>query len=311
MTDLPTTVTGPGIYSVPADDYHADKIMADGSMTVGRSVIKRLIETGSPRQARQEHPRFRREKPGNEDPQYRFDLGSAFHDLMLEGGRKLRVIQADSWRTKDAKDARDGALAAGLLPVLPAQFDLIEEMAEAAREQLRDLYPDEAALLAAGDAEATVVWEDRGVICHSRPDWIPADRRPQVYLNWKTTGIDFTTGDIARLAADAGYDFNAAWYGRGLSSVVGGTWTERFIVLSTEPPYILRVVEPYSEIVDEWASDIDWALDVWNRCVETDEWPWTVVPTGRMSVGLPPWKAIERREMRDLREVLGTKGSEE
>ena len=53
------------------------------------------------------HARFKQENPGA--PSSVSDMGIAIHDGLLEGVDRIVAIDADDWRTKAAKEARDAA----------------------------------------------------------------------------------------------------------------------------------------------------------------------------------------------------------
>lgn len=55
-----------------------------------------------------------------EKPEY--DFGHAVHALILGKGQEIVVIDADSWRTKEAREERDAAHAAGKTPLLAKTF---------------------------------------------------------------------------------------------------------------------------------------------------------------------------------------------
>jgi hypothetical protein len=61
----------------------------------------------SPWHAMWNHPRL---NPAHEPKQQdNFDIGSAFHTMMLGKGAEIEVFDFDDWRTKDAKEARSAA----------------------------------------------------------------------------------------------------------------------------------------------------------------------------------------------------------
>src|SRR5579885_3028935 len=115
----------PGIRpDVPAEDYHADPA-PEPSLSAG--IARRLISQ-SPLHAWTAHPRL---NPDHRDEHGdRLDFGSAAHSLLLEGLDVCEVIEADSWRTNAAKDARDGARASGLIPLLRKDYERMCEFCE-------------------------------------------------------------------------------------------------------------------------------------------------------------------------------------
>src|SRR5213082_2345283 len=61
-----------------------------------------------------------------------FDIGMAAHLAVLEPERQARnivLIEAGDYRTTKEREARDAARAAGLVPLLPYQVDIVRAIA--------------------------------------------------------------------------------------------------------------------------------------------------------------------------------------
>ena len=63
----------------------------------------------------------------------KFDRGSASHELLIGGEDRIRIIEADSYRTQDAREERVVATLAGQTPLLRHQYEDAIPMADAAR----------------------------------------------------------------------------------------------------------------------------------------------------------------------------------
>src|SRR5437762_6826395 len=81
-----------------------------------------------------------------------FDIGVAAHLAVLEPERQARsivLIEAGDYRTTKAREARDTARAAGKVPLLPYQFDIVRAIAGSIRA-----HPIASEAFAGGEAES-------------------------------------------------------------------------------------------------------------------------------------------------------------
>src|SRR5215831_12081579 len=106
-----------------------------------------------------------------------FDIGVAAHLAVLEPERQadsIVLIEAGDYRTTKAREARDTARAAGLVPLLPYQFDIVRAIAGSIRA-----HPIASEAFRGGEAEVTLIWFDpeTAVPCKARPDYLPAHVR--------------------------------------------------------------------------------------------------------------------------------------
>lgn len=112
MSKAATTLR-PGIHlDIAAADYFADPCP---SPSFTQSIGKLLIDR-SPAHARLAHPRLNPDF--DPDDATKYDIGNIAHRLLIGRGKELAVIEADDWRTKAAKEAREQAAAEGKLGVL-------------------------------------------------------------------------------------------------------------------------------------------------------------------------------------------------
>ena len=108
------TIKEPGVYEIPADAYHADPTI-EPSLSAS---VANVILSHSPLHAWAKHPRLNPDFEPEEKPQ--FDLGSAAHNMVLRQNfwrEEIAVVEAQDWKTKAAKEARETARAAGRHPV--------------------------------------------------------------------------------------------------------------------------------------------------------------------------------------------------
>lgn len=211
-----------------------------------------------------------------------FDLGSVVHTLVLGTGWPYVVIDADDWRGKAAREARDQARAAGQTPLLRKDFQTAEDMAEQVlsymwrpdrdsdrRVPLRDVFGHED-----GAAEVSMFWTETAsdgtpVPCRARVDYL----HPAAMLDVKTAR-DASLSGFQSSAGGLYYDVQAAAYRRALTAITGELAPPfNFVAVEKEPPFLVGVREYGMD--DLSIGERVWleAVDLWARCTNTDEWP--------------------------------------
>lgn len=263
----------PGIYSIPAADYHQDPCPEPSAS----SGILRTILEQSPRHAYHQHPKLGIGVPP-EDPTKAMDLGSAVHAWLLEGVEAFQAIGAKDYRTKAAREAREAAREAGKIPMLAHRIPEIREMELAAREQLAE-HEERPIPFEGGEPEQTIIWRDGGVWCRARPDYLHRD--PLVIDDYKSTGLSAEPGAWGRTMWRANMDVQAAFYLRGLAAVTGHSVTDigqgklrwRWIVQEVSDPYALSVAGLSPMGLELAWQKVEYALRIWRRCLKSDTWP--------------------------------------
>lgn len=287
-------VTEPGIYTMPAETYHADPA-ADPSLSSG---IGRLLLSHSPAHAWVAHPRLNpRYKAEEKDA---FDLGSAAHALLLEGSDRMTVIDAEDFRTKHARELRDQARAEGRHPVLASRYKDVIAMAEIARDTI-ERCPDLGGLtLKDGKAEQSIFWREAGVWCRIRPDWRANDG--SVKLDYKTTSASASPESWPRTMAGMGGEFQAAFYTRGCEAVGDPHHAPFvFVVQETEPPYACSLQALAPGYMELGMSKVEEAIRTWAKCLKANRWPG--YPDRICYIEPPAWE-LTRWEERKA--VIGT-----
>jgi hypothetical protein len=272
----------PGIHDdIPAERYHGDPC-PEPSLSAG--VAHRLISQ-SPLHARAHHPRL---NPSFKDEQKAIlDFGSAAHALLLQGLDICEVVEADDWRTKTAKEARDAARKSRLIPLLRKDWARMVELVETVKERLSHF--DVAPLpFRDGKPEQTLVWKEDSVWCRARIDWLHDDG--DVIDDAKSTGTSASPFLWARnrLFAD-GKDIQAVHYLAGLRALTGVDATWRFVVFETEAPYGLSVISLAPSAVELAERKRARALELWKRCMDSGEWPG--YPSEVAYAEAPPWES--------------------
>jgi hypothetical protein len=263
-SEADTQVLRPGVYTgLPDTVYHSDPVPG-GSLS--SSGARKLQAPSCP-------ALYRYEQDNGRPPNKTFDMGHAAHQRVLGVGPEIVKVEADDWRTKAARETRDAAYLRGAVPLLSAQFDVLEEMAEAIAA-----HPIAQALFKQGEglAEVSMFWPDEatGVMRRSRLDWLPTpgDRRT-IIADYKTS----KSADPEQFAKDAmnyGYHQQADWYRDGVITLgIADDPAFVFVVQEKTPPYLVSVIE-----LDVIALRIGRllnrrALNVYAECTRTGRWP--------------------------------------
>ena len=200
-----------------------------------------------------------------------FDLGKAVHRLVLGEGAPLKIIDADSWRSKAAAEARNEAYAAGVIPVLVGDFGQIKAMSDAVL-----MHPVAGKLIddGVGQAEVSLIVDDptTGVRLKARPDWM-TERDGRVWLVDLKTSVTAEPKAFARRAADYRYHLQAAWYVQVAALLeLDPQAAFVFVAVEKEPPYLVSVTEWDGEAMQEGALLMRQAIDTYARCMESDFW---------------------------------------
>lgn len=256
----------PGVYEVSEEDYHADPVIEPSfSNSIGKILLR-----ATPRHAWHAHPRLNPDHAPREEA--KFDTGKAAHSLLLRDERAFAVIEADDWRTKAAKEAREAARAEGKLPLLAKHWAGVTAMAAAARAQLAEHEVADVAFVN-GAPERTLVWREGETWCRCRLDWKPDAGR--IFLDYKSTEASAKPESWARHQLyTLGFDFQCALYRRAIRAVLGiRDPAFEFVVQECAPPYALSVVGVPPSAIDLADRMVDEALELWRWCLAEDRWP--------------------------------------
>lgn len=260
----------PGIYpDIPDTEYHAAKDI------LSSSGARRLI-TSTPRKFYEEMTTVRPYNPA-------FEIGHAAHTLMLTVGDPFEVVDADSWRTKDAKAARDAALQAGNTPLLTKEYAQVRAMADAILE-----HPVTGELFTRNDttSEQSLYWTDEqtGVACRARPDLAVNDW--SLIVDYKTT-LSADPKEFAKSIAKYGYHQQQAWYCEAVETLTGIRPEFVFVCQEKTPPYEVSLIQLDADAVRIGGRLNEDARSIYAACMDSGVWP--SYPTSVQVVGLPAW----------------------
>ena len=255
-------IEAPGIYEIPAAEYHADPCPEP---SLSASVARTLIER-SPLHAWMQHPKLGNQQ--EERPADRMSLGTAAHSVILQGSwDPINFIDADSFRTKAAREERDRIIEDGRIPMLDKDRGTIDAMAHEFARLGIDLREFET--------ERTMIWQDKAtelsppIWCRSRVDLLGDG----LILDLKTTSVPATPERWGRtLLWDYATQFG--FYRRGYKALKGGKLPAfRFIVQETTPPYSVAQFtfdEAGRAYADYLAEQAVWK---WGECIKAQTWP--------------------------------------
>lgn len=254
----PAQVTEPCMLAdMPAKQYHEDPC-PEPSLNSG---VARVLVDESPAHARLAHPRLggRVRRASRE-----MDEGSLVHAALLRQPSEVVLIEADSYRTKAAQQARDAAHAEGRTPYLAAEWDVLQRRIRRMDEAVRARGVD----FDRAERELSIFWRP-GPWCRGRIDALLDD-----------TAIDLKTCEsanparLSRRVIDFGWDIQAAAYLEGLSALAPETrWQWEWVFVEREEPFAVTVAVPTEAMLElgreRWAR----ARREWEACLKRDTWP--------------------------------------
>lgn len=264
-------ITDPGVYELSSDEYHADDALSS-------SGARKLLPPYCP-------ALFRWHRDHQQAPSRVFEFGHAAHRVVLGEGHDLVAIDADSYRTKAAQEARDDARASGKVPLLPDELETVLAMAAVLQR-----HPAAALIRVPGRAEQSLFAKDEatGVMLRARIDWLPevVDGRMTI-VDLKTT-VSAEPAAFARSVARFGYFAQADWYSAIVLALGLADEVEfQFIAQEKTAPYLVSVftLDAYSLAIGRKRNRK--AIDLFARCVERDDWPSYVA--GVKEITVPVW----------------------
>jgi hypothetical protein len=272
-------------YDVPNDVYHRGLLSDPKPLS---SSMAKTIVTKSPAEFRWEQD-HRVERSA-------FDEGQAVHELVLEGGFKsIDVLDFDSWRTKDAKTARDESYAAQRHPILAADILPLQFMADAvaASRRASDVFTK-----GKPEVSALVFDEEHGVHLQARMDWLQLPEwgaaRP-VIADLKTSVKGANPRSFNREIAERRYHLSMAFYRRVLMLLGYDDPQLVFVVVDKAAPHLVSVHE--MSVSDRIVGDllVNKAIATYAACLAADNWPG--YDTQIHHTDLPAWATYEAEEI--------------
>ena len=278
IIDSPCAVDG-----LPEDVYHADPCVEPSlSSTMAKTL---LAGEAGPARLKQ----IMDEGFGHKSA---FVFGSAAHEQILNRGIKPEFLDADSWRSKAAREWRDEVYERGGVPLLAKDKATVEAMAE---QILAHPFAGDVFTTGAGCPEYSMFTIDKatGRWQRGRLDFL-ASR--ELIIDYKTTGQSCELADWVKHSYSFGYRFQAAQYLAQATELdlVDADAVFVHVVQETKPPYLVACYQVSPEELEAGRKGIRQALDIWDRCLTTGDWPG--VPKIVRESYLPAWATNQDNE---------------
>jgi hypothetical protein len=232
--------------------------------------------------------KYRHQRENGRSPKATFDMGHAVHKLVLGAGEELVIVDAPTWQTKAAKEARAAAYAAGHTPLLTAEYERAQVAAKAVLEH------DIAGELFApgGISERSLFWLDdkHGVWRRARLDRTRERNGRLLVVDLKTTQ-SAEPGAIAKAMGQYRYHMQHAFYTDGVRALnLDLDPAFLFVFVEVESPHLVTVCELDGEAVEVGHDLVDYALGIYAECARTDFWP-DYAGSDIPIISLPRWAA--------------------
>jgi hypothetical protein len=264
--------------NIPMGIYHGPGLTPTPSAS--RGTLRDLLYL-TPAHVKQNNPDLNPDY--KEDTDEKYSVGKLGHSLFLEGIDCCAVIDPkdypakngnvpDGWTNKDIRAARDEAIKEGKIPMLPDQYGEVIGMVSAAKIQLAASDLNISSLATEGKSEVTYVWQENGIWCRARLDWISNDRA--IILDPKFTGQLASPWQFERQIEPMGLDIQYAWYTRAVEAVEGiKPKVFVFWVVETEPPYLACPISLNPQYIEMGREKIKLGLSLWKKFLKENHWP--------------------------------------
>ena len=162
-------------------------------------------------------------------------------------------------------------------------------------------HPRSAALFAEGEGEVSMVWEQQGIRCKGRLDWL---RPCGSWVELKTTEA-IKPARFARQAGHFLYHAQIAFYAGGLATITGQEAPEppHLVTVEKKPPYDVAVYRVDEEAIEAGQRKVDAWLRKLAEARRTGQWPGVAPDVIRLE--LPDYVLTDGLEDVDLSEIEG------
>lgn len=250
------------ILDVSPDDYHALPGLS--------SSVAKILLTRSPKHAHAAHGFYGGQ---GKKPTKAMDKGSVGHNLVLGKGKDYEILQFGDYKSKAAQAARDAARAQGKTPILIEAFEEACVLAESIRVKLAD-----RRIVLDGQSELAVAWTDFAsdgteVECRAMFDHVWIDDGGILDLKFTENA---SPDSVERNAENMGYAIQAHAYQRALVALrphLAGRTRFLFAFCETDDVGEINLSTPDGSFDHLGQQRWQRALDLWAKCLKTDEWP--------------------------------------
>lgn len=280
----PPTQLAPGVYDMPADDYHRGPV---AFTSLSSSGARKLLPPSCP-------ALFRHAQLNPGPPKKEYDLGHAAHKLVLGAGPELVKIDAAKWLTDKVKAEVLAVRAAGKVPLKPDDYRMVHDMADELRRHrvASALFNPEY-----GRPEQALIWQDEqsGVTRRALVDWLPNPGPGRMIVADYKTSASADPASIRKSAYAYGYHQQHPWYIDGVETL-GLAQDAAFVFVFQEKtaPYLVTVVQLDDDAVQRGRELNRRAINLYAQCVADDHWPG--YSTDVVPISLPRWAAYDTSE---------------
>jgi hypothetical protein len=272
--------------SIPEHVYHSDPCETP---SLSSSIAKLLVEK-SPMHAHSAHPRLGA-KPI--EPNEAMDHGSLSHKLLLGEGAEVEVIDADDYKSKAAREARDAARAAGKIPALSEAYARATESAAIVRNRLSGY-----GIELDGVSEQAILWTEQtphgSIWCRGLLDHLRVERVQVIDLK---TCRSAHPRACASHVIEYGYDVQQEAYTRALDRAfpdLVGRWDFVFVFAETVEPYAVTPARLDAMMRERGRRRWEQACGMWAHCLKQNVWPGYVDEV--VYLESPPWLLSQMEE---------------
>lgn len=188
---------------VPEDAYHADPC-PEPSLSAS---LAKVMLSKSPLHGWHNHPRLGAGARVDKDA---YDRGHLLHKLVLGKGRDVEIVDADSWQTKAAREARIAAREANRIPALRGAYDNAVLAAETIKRRL-----DAMKIHLTGESEVQITWQELSnhgpIWCRSAIDHLVIEGDTATIYDLKSCASAHPRA-MTKAVINYGYDVQAAAY---------------------------------------------------------------------------------------------------
>lgn len=196
------------------------------------------------------------------------------------------ILPFDEYRTKEAKAARDEAIAQRKTPIKEKDLAEFQSAAERIKAQLKE----QGIVFQGGEYQKLIEWtcELTGANCKGYIDYWS----PDTAIIWDLKCVaDASPTKLVRSFVDYGWDIARAAYTDGINTLhpeLAGRTRMLFAVAETEPPYLVHLYEAGGEM--RLLGDEKWhrAKQIWVDSLERNWWPGYF--TGIAQLNPTPWQ---------------------
>lgn len=274
------------------EDYHSQKLLDEPALSYS---IAKLLVTQTPMHAKHAHPLLGSKNAGSSTPAQ--DKGTLAHSLILGKGKGLAVLEFDSFRTNEAKEARDKAYAEGKLPVLQSAVDECGQLVAAFISQMKETEFADSFFDPECQSELPMFWNDpdTGILMQGMVDRL--NLKVPIIFDLKIT-TDASTKTFEKKIFDMGYHIQDAFYRRGVGTIIPelmGRVRFVFLVIESDPPYALNIIE-FAGLYEMLAQlDADYAISKWSECVKSGIWPGYITDRKANDAYPPAWVIRDKK----------------